>query len=161
MLLSRLSPWSAGAFLVIALGCQRTPEASSDAGVAAGAAPSVTAAAPSASPSPTAPSPADPTPAPSSDAPAAVESCEDLLEAVVAEAKSLGPCDKDESCGIHRSVLCNVPELDCYAIHVNKERDPAKLAAALDGYAARCPLSKCKCAPPGKSVCRDGMCVAE
>lgn len=152
MKLGSLLAASAAAILVMVLGCQRTPEASSDAGVATGSTSSPAAAASSvAAPSPPATSAAPPPPA----------SCDNLRKAVVVEAKSVAPCEKDENCTVHRSVLCALEELDCYAVHVNKERNPGKLDAAINAYAAQCPLSKCKCEVPGKSVCRGGMCAAE
>ena len=77
------------------------------------------------------------------------------------EAGNVASCETNADCRVHRVVLCNFKELDCHAAHVNKARDTAALDKAIKTYAERCPVSKCKCDVPSRSVCTQGRCAAE
>ena len=75
------------------------------------------------------------------------------------EAAKIGSCKVDDDCKVHRVVACGWPELDCYATHIDKSKSTADLDAAMGSYAKSCPLSKCKCEMPEKSVCKSGRCA--
>lgn len=156
----RTAQWmvSAGATLLVGLACQSSPQGPPDAAMAtATATPSSVS---SEATSATAPTSANAPPSASSAAGPA-ESCEERRKAVVHEVKQIASCDKDEDCKVHGTVLCALEELDCYAVHIRKDGNPEQLDAAVKAYADNCPMSKCKCDLPGKSVCREGLCSAE
>lgn len=116
-------------------------------------------------PSPEPVRPSGVTPAPSSE-PAAKPTkttradCKQLRETVVEEAAKISGCSQDSDCAVHRTVLCDFPELDCHAAHVNTSHSTGPLDRAIRAYATSCSPSKCKCEVPAESVCRAGKCVA-
>lgn len=89
------------------------------------------------------------------------DECKKLQKAVVDEAAKLSTCKSNDDCKVHRLSVCDFRELDCYAAHVNKSGDTAALDKTVSAYAARCPVSKCKCEMPDKSVCKSGTCTGE
>ena len=90
--------------------------------------------------------------------PAAAD-CAALRKAVVTEAGKLAACTADSDCKVHSIGVCGFVELDCYAAHVN-QGSPAGLDAAVSAFKQSCPVDKCKCALPTKSVCKSGKCTA-
>ena len=96
----------------------------------------------------------------SSSAPSS-DDCKALRKAVVDEASKLAVCKTNADCVVHRVLLCDFDELDCHAAHVNKAGDTAALDAAVGAYAKSCPLAKCKCAVPARSICSSGKCAAQ
>ena len=90
--------------------------------------------------------------------PAAAD-CAELRKAVVTEAGKLASCTADSDCKVHSIGVCGFVELDCYAAHVN-QGSPAGLDAAVSAFKQSCPVDKCKCALPPKSVCKSGKCTA-
>lgn len=93
-----------------------------------------------------------------SSSPAAAD-CAALRKAVVTEAGKLVSCTADSDCKVHSIGVCDFVELDCYAAHVN-QGSPALLDAAVSAFKQSCPVDKCKCALPTKSVCKSGKCTA-
>lgn len=148
-----MRPFYGSAVLLVSLACQSTPEPAGGAS-STGSAPATASVA--ASSTAATPPPAS---TPSASASAASD-CATLRKAVVDEAKQLAPCEKDENCEVHPTPLCAFDELDCYAVHVHKDRKAEALDKAVADYAATCPMSKCKCDVPSKSVCREGTCSA-
>ncbi len=95
----------------------------------------------------------------SSSSPAAADACAELRKAVVSEAGKLASCSADSDCKVHTIGVCGFVELDCYAAHVN-QGSPAGLDAAVSAFKQSCPVDKCKCGLPPKSVCKSGKCTA-
>ena len=89
----------------------------------------------------------------------AAADCAALRKAVVTEAGKLASCTADSDCKVHSIGVCDFVELDCYAAHVN-QGSPAGLDAAVSAFKQSCPVDKCKCALPTKSVCKSGKCTA-
>ncbi len=128
---------------LLSIACESRPSARSDAPSATG----------------TASSPATATAAGSSTA--APKNCPALRKTVVAEAKKLSTCKANADCKVHRIVLCDFDELDCYAAHVNKAGSTSDLDTAIGAYSKSCAMTKCRCGIPSKSICRDGKCASD
>jgi hypothetical protein len=143
----------AGVVLIFAAACDPASHAASEPSAVPGRGSSTG----SATPAVTSTSSAVPTVTAGS-AVAPADPCAELRKTVVEEAGKLAACKTDTDCAVHPIRLCDFAELDCYAAHVNKGSSTTDFDNAVSAYAKSCPLSKCKCESPGKSVCNSGKC---
>ncbi len=136
--------------LVLLLACQREDRAPSPS-------PSPTPT-PTATPSPTTPAPTPP-PASAPEADAAPPGCDET--ALLAAAKAVAACTKDEDCTVTHFGGCWIGGQKCSQLPHARTADLQRYRDALAAYHGTCNRGmRCRCAMPDAAVCKSGLCEA-